>query len=278
MESVRSAVRLAVGHRPRQVAAVNLRRGRDYLATMRTRPRSSPRHSAALIAAIALLLSACGGAPKVATAPTPAVQPADTLRTVQQVVTPPAMANNAPPPLGEFASRKVVVFPLQKYAVGDSGWINASSSTGRPRAAQVDSALTAVLRERGLDGTWSLAPNTSRVAQREVMNRTDPRNVSTAGLMPGKRPNDIDLREPLASQLRAIIAMVPDSRLVLLPLEVRVRATPTGQKQATLRIAFLDGRMATVLSFPDVVGPTAADERSAVTGVAAKFADLVVKP
>ena len=172
----------------------------------------------------------------------------------------------------------VVVFPLQRYAVGDSGWLSAASATGRPRAAQVDSALTAVLRDRGLETTWSLAPNTSRVAQREVINRTDPRALSTAGLTPSKRRNDVDLREPLGSQLRAIIAMVPESRLILLPLEVRVLTTAAGAKQATLRIAFLDGRMSTVLSFPDVIGPPAADEKAALQGVATRFADLVIVP
>ncbi len=172
----------------------------------------------------------------------------------------------------------VVVFPLQKFAVGDSGWMAAASATGRARAAQLDSALTVALRDRGLETTWSLTPNTSRVAQREVMNRTDPRALSTAGLTPGRRRNDLDLREPLASQLRAIIAMVPEARLVLLPLETRIVTTAGGMKQATLRIAFLDGRMATVLSFPDVVGAPAADERGALMSVATKFADLVVVP
>lgn len=172
----------------------------------------------------------------------------------------------------------VVVFPLQKYAVADSGWMSASSAAGRPRAAQVDSALTAVLRERGLETSWSLTPNTSRVAQREVMNRTDPRGLSTVGLGPGRRRNDIDLREPLGSQLRAIIAMVPESRIALLPLEARVLTTASGARQATLRIAFLDGRLATVLSFPDLVGAPAADEKAALRAVAEKFADLVIIP
>ena len=72
--------------------------------------------------------------------------------------------------------------------------------------------------------------------------------------------------------------MVPESRLVLLPLETRVATTAAGMKQATLRIAFLDGRMATVLSFPDVVGAPAGDERAALAAVATKFADLVVVP
>ena len=179
---------------------------------------------------------------------------------------------------GEYASRMVVVFPLQRYAVGDSGWLAAGSATGRPRAAQLDSALTTTLRERGLETTWSLTPNTSRVAQREVMNRTDPRALATAGLTPSRRRNDVDLRDPIASQLRAIIAMVPESRVVLLPLEARVATTAAGMRQATLRIAFLDARMSTVISFPDVMGPPAADEAAALKAVAEKFADLVIVP
>jgi hypothetical protein len=230
-----------------------------------------------LLPAAALLLAACGGspAPKPAPAPAPAVAKGDSAQApaAKQAVTP---APAAPPVFGEYASRMVVVFPLQRYAVGDSGWLTAASATGRPRAALMDSVLTEVLRARGLETTWSLPPNTSRVAQREVMNRTDPRGLSTAGLTPSKRRNDVDLREPLGSQLRAIIALVPESRLVLLPLEVRVLIAPSGARQATLRIAFLDGRLSTVLSFPDVIGPPAADEKGALQAVANRFADLVI--
>ncbi len=229
----------------------------------------------------ALLLAACGGSPKPPTTPSPTPDLAsaarDTARATDAAPTA-APVTAAPPVFGDFASRMVVVFPLQRYAVGDSGWLAASSTTGRPRAAQLDSALTAVLRDRGLGTTWSLAPNTTRVAQREVINRTDPRALSTAGLGPSRRRNDIDLREPLSSQLRAIIAMVPESRMILLPLETRVLTTAAGTKQATLRIAFLDGRMATVLSFPDVIGAPSPDERAALLSVATKFADLVILP
>ena len=237
--------------------------------------------SLAVPSAVSLLLAACGGGP----APTPAPEPSPTVVAAPAVaasvplpVAAPAIVRDGPPVFGEYTSRMVVVFPLQRYASADSGWMPAAGTAGRPRAAQLDSALTQAFRDRGLDGTWSLPPNTSRVAQREVMHRTDPRGLSTAGLVPSRRRNDLDLREPLSSQLRAIIALVPDSRLVLLPLETRVSTTATGQRQATLRIAFLDGRMATVLSFPDVTGPPAADERAALKGVAAKFADLVIVP
>ncbi len=238
------------------------------------------RHLAALLPACAFLCAACGGSPKPTSAPTPEPATATMRDTTRAVEPAPSAPRPTPPPpvFGEYASRMVVVFPLQKYAVGDSGWISASSANGRPRAAQLDSALTSVLRDRGLETTWSLTPNTSRVAQREVMNRTDPRALSTAGLAPSRRRNDVDLREPLSSQLRAIIAMVPESRLVLLPLETRVLTTASGMKQATLRIAFLDGRMATVLSFPDVMGAPAADEKGALLAVATKFADLVIVP
>jgi hypothetical protein len=240
--------------------------------------RLRSRGTAALLPALAgLWLGACGGAPA-APAPTPVAVVRDSTPALTPTPLPVAPASPAPPVFGDYASRMVVVFPLQRYAVGDSGWMNASSATGRPRAAALDSALTAVLRDRGLGTTWSLAPNTSRVAQREVMLRTDPRALSTAGLVPSRRRNDLDLRDPLASQLRAIIAMVPESRMILLPLEVRVLSTPRGQKQATLRIALLDGRMSTVVSFPDVMGAPAASEKAALDSVAAKFADLVIIP
>jgi len=228
-----------------------------------------------LLPAALLFLGACSGGGGAPAAPTPAPQPA--VAAPSPVVQSPA-APDLPAVFAEYAGRVVMVFPLQRYAVADSTSMSAASTTGRPRAALLDSALTVVLRERGLESTWSLPPNTSRVAQREVLKRTDPRALSTAGLVPSRRRNDLDLREPLSSQLRSLIAMVPDARIVLLPLEARVVTTAAGMKQATLRIAFLDARAATVLSFPDVTGPPASDEVAALRGVALKFADLVVAP
>lgn len=264
----------------RTAARLNRRMSARYLVRMSLRP-TTWRHIGVFAPASLVLLIACGGAPTPSPTPTPTPSPASA--TALDSAKAPVAAEPVPgipalPVFGEYATRKVVVFPLQKYAVGDSGWLAAGSATGRPRAAQLDSALTGVLRDRGLESTWSLTPNTSRVAQREVMNRTDPRALSTAGLVPSRRRNDLDLREPLSSQLRAIIAMVPESRLVLLPLEARVTTTAAGLRQATLRIAFLDGRLATVLSFPDVVGAPAADEKAALQSVATKFADLVIVP
>jgi hypothetical protein len=258
--------------------AFNLRERCDYLGVMSSRLHVL--HPWLMLSGAVLLLAACGGSkPTPTPSPSPATEVAPRDSTPSPSVAPSVVPPRPPPPVfGDYASRMVVVFPLQRFAVGDSGWLTAASATGRLRAALLDSALTAVLRDRGLETTWSLPPNTSRVAQREVINRTDPRALSTAGLVPSKRRNDIDLREPLGSQLRAIIALVPESRLILLPLEVRVLNTPAGQRQATLRIAFLDGRMSTVLSFPDVIGPPSADEKTAVQAVASKFADLVIVP
>lgn len=235
----------------------------------------------AILLGAAVVMVACGSAPPPSPAPAPI--PVSNNSVAAPAVAPEAaeasLPRSAPPPVfAEYASRMMVVFPLQRFAAGDSGWLAASGATGRPRAALLDSALTAVLRERGLATVWSLPDNTSRVSQREVMNRTDPRGLATAGLVPSRRPNDTDLREPLGSQLRAIIAMLPESRMVLVPLEMRVANTRTGARQATLRLALIDGRMSTVVSFPDVTGAAAVDERAAIRAAAEKFADLVIIP
>jgi hypothetical protein len=236
-------------------------------------PDMTTRRRVTLLPVALLVLGACGGA-KATTTTAPGPQPI-----VRDTTSAPAApAPVAPAIFAEFASRGVMVFPLQRYAVGDSGWMSAASATGRPRAAQLDSALATALRDRGLEPKWSLPATTSRVAQREVINRTDPRSLSTVGLAPSRRRNDLDLREPLGSQLRSLIALVPETRYVLLPLEARVAGTAAGMKQATLRIALLDARMSSVISFPDLVGPPAADEAAALRGVALKFADLVVAP
>ncbi|MCC7051692.1 MAG: hypothetical protein IT355_00405 [Gemmatimonadaceae bacterium] len=241
-----------------------------------------PRWHAAAWPAAALLVAACGGTPAPAPSPAPAPAAAPSAPVAAEPAPMPTPTPTPPPPaaapvFGAFASQKVVVFPLQRYAVSDSAWMPASGAVGRARAAVFDSTLTAALRDRGLGASWSLPPNTSRVAQGDVMNRTDPRALPTVGLAPSRRPNDLDLREPLATQLRAIVALVPDGRMVLVPLEARVTGG-AGARQATLRLAFLDARQSSVVSFPDVTGPAASDERAALRAAVEKFADMVVVP
>jgi hypothetical protein len=247
-------------------------RGKRYLAGMRLEPSLS---RVAVGAVLAVATAACGGAkPAPVPAPTPAAEatPAPATPTAAPVP-PPAL----PSPLALFAGRKVAVFPLQRIAAGDSAAQPVSAAAVRPRAATFDSAFTKVLEERGLGSQWVLPPAMLRAAQREVVNRTDARALAVQGLGPQRRPNDLEVREPLASQLRTLIALT-DARWVLVPVEVRLSPVTDGRRTAKVRLAMIDGRGGQVVALPEATGAPAADEAGALAALATAIADLIVAP
>ena len=218
-------------------------------------------------------LVGCGGS----AAPTPAPTPPPVAAPVAASPAAPIAPPPDPAPLASFAGRKVAVFPLQRLAGGDSTTQPMGAGTVRSRGAVFDSAFARVLGARGLGAQWVLAPAMARIAQREVINRTDVRALAVQGLGPQRRPNDIELREPLASQLRPLVAMA-DTRFAAVPVEVRVTTLPDGRRTARVRVAILDVRAAHVLTIPEVTGAPAADEAGALEAAAVAFADLIVAP
>ncbi|MCU0625751.1 MAG: hypothetical protein MUF21_04570 [Gemmatimonadaceae bacterium] len=220
--------------------------------------------------------AACGGSKAPTPAPTPNVDPAKAAEPVAAAAVAPAPPP-PPSPLAAYASRKVAVFPLQRLAIGDSSAQAVSAAAMRPRGAAFDSAFTRTLDGRGLGTQWVLPPAMLKVAQREVVNRTDARALAVTGLGPQRRPNDMDVREPLASQLRALIALT-DARWVLIPVEARVFAAADGQRTARVRLALIDGRGGQVMTLPEVAGKAAATEAAALASVAGAAADLIVAP
>lgn len=230
-------------------------------------------------AILAVTSVACGGAtPAPVTAPAPSTTATPAAPTATTPTPAPAPPPPPPSPLALFAGRKVAVFPLQRIAAGDSAAAQpVSAAAVRPRGAVFDSAFTRVLEERGLASQWVLPPAMVRAAQREVVNRTDARALAVQGLGPQRRPNDLEVREPLASQLRALIALT-DARWVLVPIEARVSPSSDGRRTAKVRLALIDGRGGQVLALPEATGAAAADEAAALATVATAIADLIVAP
>ena len=83
------------------------------------------------------------------------------------------------------------------------------------------------------------------------------------------------LPEPLASQLRTLVALHEDARLILAPVEVRFEPMGTGGR-AVLRLVLVDPR----LSRPTWIGEVVSDSASAFgpvisASLASKLANLV---
>jgi hypothetical protein len=86
------------------------------------------------------------------------------------------------------------------------------------------------------------------------------------------------LGEPLATQLRAVVAL-NDARYAILPVEVRFERAGEGAGRAVLHVALIDARRSEVVWLTDVASDAAATLSPALAAsLGAHFADLVAAP
>src|SRR5215207_7428288 len=174
----------------------------------------------------------------------------------------PAMA--APPadvrPLAVFAAQRVAVAPAQRLRLADSVAWGAQVSSPREYLGTLDSAFSAALAERGMGAAWALPADVVRAAKRNATYAADPHALAVSALVPRRTPPPVDLTEPLASQLRTLVALA-------------------GARRAVVHVALLDARAAQVTWTGDVAGDTASTLSPALAASAAvKVADLIVAP
>jgi hypothetical protein len=203
--------------------------------------------------------------------PAPSVTAADTA--------PPA-ARAAPrrgSPLAGLAGQHIIVLPVHYVRADTTGW---SSRIGEPRAtlAALDSAIERALAERGFRTDWTYPPALARSAKRNAGYVSDPYSLAAERLRVGARPTDGQVLEPLASQLRSIVA-VTDARYALFPVELRFEPLADHQARPVLRVVLLDARGASVRWMGDVRGAAGTDiNATTLESVAFALADLVAAP
>jgi hypothetical protein len=87
------------------------------------------------------------------------------------------------------------------------------------------------------------------------------------------------LPEPLASQLRTLVALHEGAQYVLFPVEVRFQPAGGGAGQALLRIALLDTRRSHIVFMGDVRSdPSPAFSPAVAASLAGHLADLIAAP
>ena len=72
--------------------------------------------------------------------------------------------------------------------------------------------------------------------------------------------------DPLASQLRTMIALHESARYVLLPVELRFEREAAGRSYAMLRVVVVDARAAEARWVGEVRGDAAANPAAAIRG------------
>jgi hypothetical protein len=107
-----------------------------------------------------------------------------------------------------------------------------SASIGRPLDVQrtLDADLLAAFDERGLRKTWIFPEDLQASFKRNASYAADPYGLAEEPLRSPALNTQQRLPEPLASQLRTLVALHEDARLILAPVEVRFE--PVGQAAA----------------------------------------------
>jgi hypothetical protein len=181
-------------------------------------------------------------------------------------------------PLAGLAGQQVIVLPTHYLRPGDSlGW---AAAVERPRQllSEVDDEIVFALAERGFRTRWVFPEQLIRSAQRNAAHSPDPRALAAEGLRPlARRRSDGGLGEPLASQVRALVAL-HGARYALFPVELRFeKSGDTGR--AVLHVVLLDARLSRVTWGGDVKGDTASKySRGLIASAANNLADLIVAP
>lgn len=177
-------------------------------------------------------------------------------------------------PLAQYSSVKVAVVPVQFYKADAGGF------AGQPAAAMraaFDSLLSEQLEEHGLKGMWATPADVQRTAKRNALYTTDPRNLGAFPVRNGVEPKKPQIVDPLASNLRRVVAL-HDARYLLMPVELRAMGGTDGG-QLAVRLLLVDARLNTVLWQVDLTGERAATYSPALLQqLASRVADLVVAP
>jgi hypothetical protein len=183
-------------------------------------------------------------------------------------------------PLAGIAAQRVVVVPALAVREGDpAGWA-ARIPRLREFLRVLDDEIAAALAERGLGQAWVFPDQLWRGHSRNPSLGVDPYRLATQPLRGARLAIGDRIPEPVASQLRALVA-VHDARLVLLPVEVFFdidRASGTGR--TALRLALVDARLAEIRWSGEVRAQRAGMEpdRAQLADVATRLANLVSAP
>src|SRR5438105_462416 len=217
-----------------------------------------PRAARCLILVVTAVAMACGGSgtSHPSTNPTPDVHPLAPLAATGAIVTPTFALRLAP----------------------ELDWSARLGATRDIRRA-MDDDIASVLLERGLRRGWVMPADLALSFKRNPTYASDPYALAeeplrSSSFIPGKR-----LAEPLASQLRTMMALHENATVVLAPIELRFdRAGETPNARATLRLAVIDPRFSEARWVGEVKSDTtSADPRVLTAARARRLADLIVR-
>jgi len=221
----------------------------------------------ALVAGSMTLAASAGGQTKASSKDSLGASPADSSRAATSVST--------QRPLAILLSKRVLVLPVQRRTFRDSLKWESRMPPASEYLASVDDELTFALTERGLADEWILPPAIIAAAKRNSALGVNPRALGVDQLF-ALFPDKWQLLDPLAKQLRSLVA-INEARYVLLPLELRFSNAKTpGMVEPSLRLMIIDARRAQVQWTGQIVGaPTNKLSPAIAADLMSRFGELI---
>lgn len=176
---------------------------------------------------------------------------------------------------------RVPVAMLPTYAVHvmpGLAWADAIGPTDAVRQT-MDADIAAAFEDRGLRHVWVFPPELEASFKRNASYATDPRELAEEPLRSPSLALDARIPEPLASQLRTLVALHDDVRLVLAPVDLRFEPAGAAAGRAVLRLVLVDARLSSVRWMGEITSDTASTFGPVLTAsIAAKLAGVVATP
>jgi hypothetical protein len=178
-------------------------------------------------------------------------------------------------PLAAMASRPVLVLPVQYIAFSDSlSWKQQLPLTAQFLTA-LDDSIAASLGDRGLRNSWTFASAITASARRNMGMTADPHALAAESLRRLVKAGDDPVSEPLASQIRLLVAL-RDARYVVLPAILRFENRGVGAR-GSLLLYLIDTRTSRIRWSGEVASDVSRNLSAAIAGsLAERLADLVV--
>jgi hypothetical protein len=177
--------------------------------------------------------------------------------------------------LSGLAAQHVVLLPTYAARVAQNlAW---STAIGRMVDVQrtLDADLLSALDEHGMRKIWIFPEDLAQSFRRNASYSTDPYALAEDPLRSSALTVDQRLPEPLASQLRTLIALHEDARLVLAPVELRFEPAGTGGR-GVLRLVLIDPRSSVTRWIGEVASDPAESFGPVISAsIASKLANAV---
>lgn len=179
--------------------------------------------------------------------------------------------------LSGLAAQHVAVLPTYRVRVMPGlDWARSVQQAGDVRRT-LDADIVAAFDERGLRANWIFPDALEQSYKRNSTYATDPYSLAEEPLRSPSFAADAHLPDPLAAQLRTLVALHDDVRLVLAPVELRFEPVGDGKVgRGVLSLALVDARTTTVVWKGEVASDTASSFGPAITAsIGARLAGVV---